>query len=82
MYQLTGQFLATALAVSITSQLAAPARAELSDSAADVGDHHVDRYLSVARSFLDTMIAEGTDRYGSIHSPMWMDRTYTSFNLC
>ena len=28
-------------------------------------------YLHYARSFLDTMIREGTDRYGSVHSPMF-----------
>ena len=28
-------------------------------------------YLHYARSFADTMIAEGTDRYGPVHSPMF-----------
>ena len=28
-------------------------------------------YLYYARSFLDTMIREGTDRYGPVHSPMF-----------
>lgn len=29
-------------------------------------------YLHYARSFLDTMIREGTDRYGRVHSPMFV----------
>ncbi|MGI5817330.1 MAG: hypothetical protein ACOX9R_04460 [Armatimonadota bacterium] len=28
-------------------------------------------YLGYARSFLDTMIEHGTDRYGEVHSPQW-----------
>jgi hypothetical protein len=30
-----------------------------------------DRYLAVARAFVDTMMSKGTDRYGPIHSPLF-----------
>ncbi|MBI3679594.1 MAG: hypothetical protein HY235_04280 [Acidobacteria bacterium] len=29
------------------------------------------RYLDVVRSFVETMMAKGTDRYGSVHSPLF-----------
>jgi len=29
------------------------------------------KYLQIARTFVDTMIEKGTDRYGSVHSPLF-----------
>jgi hypothetical protein len=29
-----------------------------------------ERYLAAARAFVDTIVARGTDRYGSVHSPL------------